>query len=86
MHYIMSIRERLQADLYHTYNSDWNTATVITGVEDVMVQGNGRRTAVSALRKRQVKAFDNETGGRRYCLQGQIRSTARSMRAILSVK
>ena len=50
-------QERLQADLYHTYNSDWNTATVITGVEDVMVQGNGRRTAVSALRKRQVRSF-----------------------------
>jgi len=63
-------QERLQADLYHTYNSDWNTATVITGVEDVMVQGTEGEQQFLLYGNGGLEAFDNETGEQQILFAG----------------
>ena len=55
-------QERSKADLYHTYNSDWNTATVIAGVEDVMVQGTEGEQQFLLYGNGRLEDLNNETG------------------------
>ena len=63
-------QERSQADLYHTYNSDWNTATVIAGVEDVMVQGTEGEQQFLLYGNGRLEAFNNETGEQQILFAG----------------
>lgn len=63
-------QERSQADLYHTYNSDWNTATVIAGVEDVMIQGTEGEQQFLLYGNGRLEAFNNETGEQQILFAG----------------
>lgn len=55
-------QDLLKKDLYHTYDTDWNTSANIIGVEDVMVEGLSEEQQYLYYGNGRLDEFNNDTG------------------------
>ena len=55
-------QELLKQDLYHTYDTDWNTSATVIGVEDVMVKDQAEEQQYLFYGNGKLVEFDNLTG------------------------
>lgn len=55
-------QELLKQDLYHTYDTDWNTSATVIGVEDVMVKDQADEQQYLFYGNGKLAEFDNLTG------------------------